>query len=92
MIIATAVLSIGVFICALRLFGVVRVAASVLVTAQAAVTVLRDNSLDDRTREKELQHAALQLFGAFISILIRSIFTFLSSLVPIWLASFSGLG
>lgn len=91
MITTTAVLSIGVFICALRLFGVVRVAASALVTAQEAVTDLRDNSLDDRTREKELQHAALQLLGAFISILIRSMLTFLASLVPIWLASLMGL-
>jgi hypothetical protein len=91
MITATAVLAIGVFICGLRLFGVVRVAASVLVTAQEAVTVLRDNSLDDWTREKELQQAALHLFGAFISILIRSMLTFLASLVPIWLASFMGL-
>ncbi|MCD4811292.1 sulfotransferase [bacterium] len=91
MITATAVVSIGVFICALRLFGVVRVAASVLVIAQKAVTFLRENSFDDRTREKELQHAALQLFGAFISILIRSMLTFLASLVPIWLASLMGL-
>jgi len=91
MITATAILSIGVFICALRLFGVVRVAASALVTAQEAVTTLRDSSLDDRTREKELQHAALQLFGTFISILIRSMLTFLASLVPIWLASLMGL-
>jgi hypothetical protein len=91
MIAATAVVSIGVFICGLRLFGVFRVAASALVTAHEAVTILRDKSLDDSTREKKLQHFALQLFGTFISILIRSMLTLLSSLVPIWLASFMGL-
>lgn len=91
MITATAALSIAIFICALRLFGVDRTAAGVLVTAQEAVAVLRENSLNDRTREKKLQHAALQLFGTFLSILIRSIFTFFASLVPIWLASAMGL-
>jgi len=90
MITLIAILSIGVFICALHLFGVVRVASGVLVTAQDAVTVLRDNSLDDRAREKEIQHAALKLLGAFISILIRSILTFIASLVPIWLSSLAG--
>ena len=91
MIIAIAILSIGVFICALHLFGVVRVASGVLVTAQDAFTVLRDNSIDDRAREKEIQHAALKLLGAFISILIRSMLTFLASFAPIWLASLMGL-
>lgn len=91
MILATAVISICVFICALLLFGVVRVATGVLVTTQEAVTVLRNDSLDDRTREKELQRTALKLLGAFISILIRSILTILFSLVPIWLASLMGL-
>lgn len=91
MIVATAIVSIGVFICGLRLFGVFRVAANALVTAQEAVTTLRDKSLDDDTREKKLQHTALQLFGVFISILIRSILTLLVSFVPIWLASFMGL-
>jgi hypothetical protein len=87
----TAILSIAVFICALRLFGVVQVAAKALVSAQGAITILRDKSLDDSAREKKLQHTALQLFGAFISILIRSMLTLLSSLVPIWLASFMDL-
>jgi Sulfotransferase family len=91
MIIAIAILSIGVFICALHLFGVVRVASGVLVTAQDAVTILRDNSLDDRTREKEIQHASLRLLGAFVSILIRSMLTFLASFAPIWFASLMGL-
>jgi hypothetical protein len=91
MITAIAILSIVVFICALRWYGVIRVAASVFVTAQEAVTVLRDNNLDDSAREKELQHATIQLFGAFISILIRSMLTFLTSLVPIWLASLMGM-
>jgi hypothetical protein len=91
MIAAIAIVSIGVFICGLKLFGVFRVAGKAIATAQEAITTLRDKSLDDQTREKKLQRASLQLLGAFISILIRSILTLLSSLVPIWLASFTGL-
>ena len=64
MIVATAIVSIGVFICGLRLFGVLRVAARALVTAQEAVTTLRNKSLEDKIRENKLQHTALQLFGA----------------------------
>ena len=91
MIAVTAAVSIGVFIFGLRFFGVFRVAGNVLVTAQGAVAVLRDKSLDDSTREKKLQRTALQLFGTFISILIRSMLSLLSSLVPSWIASFMGL-
>ena len=56
MIAATAILSIGVFICGLKLFGVFRVSASALTISQEAVTTLGDKGLDDRTREKKLQH------------------------------------
>ena len=91
MIAATAILSIGVFICALQFLGIVQVAADTLVTARKAISTIQDNSLDDRAREKKLQRAALQLFGAFITILIRSLFTLLASFLPIWLASLMGL-
>lgn len=87
MIIITAIASIGAFICALQIFGVIRVATGVLVSLQGAVAVMRDDSLDDEMREKELRHASLQLFGAFFSILIRCALTFLASILPIWLAS-----
>jgi hypothetical protein len=90
MIIVTAISSIVVFICALQMFGVVRVASKALVISQEAMAVLRDDSFDDRKREKELQQGALKLFGAFISISIRSMLTLSASFVPIWFASYAG--
>lgn len=91
MIAATAILSIGLFICGLRLFGVLRVAASVIVSAQESAIILKDKSIEDSEREKKLQKFAIQLLGSFISISIRSIFTLFLSFLPIWLASFMGL-
>lgn len=91
MITATAVLSIGVFICMFRMSGVMRVGTGVLVTVQGAVAAMRDDSLDEKTREKELQRASLQLLGAFLSILTRSVLTLLASLLPIWLGDLLGL-
>lgn len=90
MIAATAIFSIGVFIFGLRQFGVLRIASTAVITTQEAVETLQDKSIDDRTREKKIQHAALKLLGAFISILIRSMLTLLSSFAPIWLASYVG--
>ena len=90
MIATIAAVSIVVFICGLRIFGVFRVAGSVLVSTQGAVAVLRDKELDDSAREKKLQRTALHLFGAFFSILIRSVLSLSASLFPIWFASFMG--
>lgn len=91
MIAFTAIGSIIVFIFALRISGVVQVGHRVLATVRGAVAVMRDDSLDDEIREKKLQRASLQLFGAFISMLIRSAFVFLASLLSILLASLVGL-
>jgi len=91
MISAVAISSIVIFISALHFFGVIRVATGVLTTAQSAFVSLRNDSLDDRTREKELQKATLKLFGAFFSILFRTMLTFFVSLAPIWVASLIGL-
>jgi hypothetical protein len=90
MIVATAITSIGVFILAFWLFGVARVAASVLTTTRDAITILRDDSLDDLAREKKLQCASLQLIGSFISIFVRSALALVTSFLPIWLASLTG--
>ena len=87
MITATAIVSIIVFICSFHLSGVVRVSTGVLVIVHGAFATIRDNSLDDETREKELQEASVKLFGAFISIIFRSALTLLLSFLPIWLVS-----
>jgi hypothetical protein len=88
---AIAISSIVVFIAALWAFGVARVGAGVLATAQGAVAAMRDESLDDEAREKVVQRASIQLMGAFASILVRGALTFLASILPIWLGSLAGL-
>lgn len=91
MIILTAITSIAIFIFAFWRLGVAKVGADVLATAQNAVATMRDDSLDDDTREKKLQQASIKLFMAFISILIRSALAILASLLPILLADLTGL-
>lgn len=88
---AIALLSIGVFLLAIRWLGVVRLARSAVASSQKAVDVLRDKQIDDRQREKELQNASLKLFGFFIGILWRSILALCASFAPILLASLLGL-
>jgi uncharacterized protein YhhL (DUF1145 family) len=87
---ATAIVSIVVFFCSLHLSGVVRVSTGVLVIVHGAFATMRNSSLDDETREKELQKASVKLFGSFISILCRSALTLLISFLPIYLASLIG--
>ena len=72
MIAATALASIGFFIGAFWVLGIARLGAGVLVIANGAIAAMRDNSLDDEVREKTVQHASIQLIGAFFSILVRS--------------------
>jgi hypothetical protein len=88
---ATAIVSIGLFIGALRVFGVIRVGTGVLASAQDALALMRDESLDDEACEKLAQRASLQLFGAFASVLMRSVLTCAVSFLPIGLASLAGL-
>lgn len=91
MIATIALASIAIFVVALWLFGVVRIAIRVLNTTRAAVAAMRDQGLDDDTREKVVQRASGQLFGAFVSITFRSVLAGLASLAPIWLAKQAGL-
>lgn len=91
MIVATALASVGVFIAALWVFGVVRVGTGVLATTQNAVAAMRDESLEDEMREKIVQSASVQLMAAFVSTVIRGALTFAASFATIWLADAAGL-
>ena len=90
MIVATAVVSIIVFLAAFRVFGVARAAAGALTNCRDAILVFQDGALDDLAREKKLQRASLQLGGAFIAILVRSALALGASFLPIWLVSLTG--
>ncbi len=91
MIVSTAILSLAIFMVGFWVFGVARMGTDALHTARSAVAILRDESVGDDTREKAVRRASVQLFSAFISILVRSALTLLASFMPIWLADVSGL-
>jgi len=91
LIVSTALLSLAIFMGGLWVFGVARRGTDALHTARYAAAILRDESVNDDTREKAARRASLQLFSAFVSILFRSAVTLLASFMPIWLADMVGL-
>ena len=86
MIVLVALTSIAFFLITFWLFKITRVSAEALKTSRSAIAALGDKSLDDDAREKIIQSASIKLFGAFISILIRSVLTLAISVLPIWMA------
>lgn len=91
MIVATAVASLGLFVIALSLSGVMKASAGVLTTTQNTVAIMRDASLDDTMREKAIQRASIKLLSDFASILARGGLALAASLVPVWLMDAAGL-
>jgi hypothetical protein len=91
MITLTAIVSIGVFIFVFKISGVGGVGSAVLAKVQDVIATLKDNSLDDKQSEKELQRASIHLFRAFLSVLMRSALTIITSFLPIWLADLLNL-
>ncbi len=91
MTVALAIASIAAFALALWVTGVARVGADALSTAQRALAVLRDSTLDDTSREKAVQQASLRLMGAFASLLLRGAAVLGAAALPIWLGSLAGL-
>ena len=82
--------SIVTFIAALWLFRIVPLGVKAISISQDAVSTLRNESYDDLEREKAVQQASIMLFRVFFSIVYRSILTLAASLLPIWLADWSG--
>jgi hypothetical protein len=85
-----AVASLATFSLALWWFGLREAAGRVLATSQSAMAIVRDEHLDDTTREKEVQRMSLRLFREFASILIRGLLAAAVSLAPVWAASLMG--
>jgi hypothetical protein len=86
MIVLVALASIAFFLIAFWLLKITRVSGEALKTSRSAIAALGDKSLDDNAREKIIQSASIKLFGAFISIFIRTVLTLAISVLPIWLA------
>lgn len=91
MIVVVSLISIVLFLVAFWSVRVIPIAAGVLSTAQGVIHVVRDPTLDDEVREKAVQRASVQLFGAFFSILLRSIAALAAAVAPIYLADFMDL-
>ena len=91
MIVVTAAASIGMFLVAFWLSGVLAASASALAVARDALEQIRDTSNDDVAREKVARRASLRMIGILVSILGRGAVAVGASLLPIWLADVTDL-
>ena len=91
MIVVTAAASIGMFLVAFWLSGVLTASASALAVARDALEQIRDTNNDDMAREKAARRASLRLIGILGSILGRGAVAVGASLLPIWLADVTDL-
>lgn len=91
LIVGTAIVSIAIFFGAFWWVGVGGIAADVLATTQQAAAAMRDESLDDGSREKAMQRASLHLLATLGSMLVRSAVAVAAAVAPILLAHASGL-
>jgi hypothetical protein len=90
-IVLVAFVSVLLLAVALDRVGVVRIATAAMGTAQGAVGVMQDSSLDDRAREQAMQRASIRLLGHLVSIVVRAAIALVVSLIPIAIADRSGL-
>jgi len=90
-IVATAALSLVLFVAALAWLDLIAASASAVVTAREAAAIMGDRTLDDRAREHAVQQASLRLFSGFASILGRGVLALAVSALPLWLAHVTGL-
>ena len=66
MALAGAIFLVVGFVALIRIFGLVRKCGEVLDLARASLAVMRNPSLDDAHKERELQSHATRLFSLFV--------------------------
>lgn len=81
--------SIGGFLLAFWLAGVVPAAKSAIATTQGALQALRDPDLDELTREHTVQTAAIRLVVASGSLILRNLVALTTAFVPIFAADWA---
>ena len=86
-----AVLTILFFLAAFHLAKINKDGKEILHLVQNAISIIRDESIDEYKREKQIQKTSIKLFAKFASIAIKSILAVIGSLVPIWLSDLTGL-
>lgn len=91
MIVAIAAASILLFVVVFWKAGVVPAAQKAITTASHAGKVMSSKELDDDTKEKEVQKAAIGLLGSVVSITVRSVIALVAAAIPIYGAEAAGL-
>lgn len=90
-LIIVAAASIGVFLVVFQLAGVVPVAKRAITESRGAIQAMRDPDLDELTRERTVQKAAIQLLIVSGSIILRSLLALAAAFIPIVLADWVGI-
>lgn len=67
------ILSIGLFVVALRLSGAVPQVRFAMAQTREALAAMNSGDLSEEDKETAVQRAALRMFGSFLSILLRTI-------------------
>lgn len=91
MIYLGSALAIAFFAAGLAVFGVVPTASGAVETSRQAVRTLRDSTLSDLEKEREVQRASLSLLGGFASIVIRGGAAFAAAILPLVALQLLGL-
>ncbi|HKK30022.1 MAG TPA: hypothetical protein VKA18_06465 [Alphaproteobacteria bacterium] len=91
MIAGFAVASILAFLVVFWLIGVVPEASKAVATASGAARIVASKELDDDTKEREAQRAAIGLLKGVFSILWRSAVAFVAAAVPVYSGDAFGL-
>ena len=84
-------LSLGMFIVAIKLLGIVPKVKNVISTTHAATATMKSRELSEEQKEAAVQKAAVEMFGAFISIFARVLLTLAVPITFVMFGSFIGL-
>lgn len=86
-----AAISVGVFLLAFWRANVIPTAKAALLTVGGAMRAMRDPALDEMTRERTVQKAAIGLLVASGSLVLRSFLAVAAAFAPILVADWTGL-
>ena len=86
-----AATSIGIFLLVFWLAGVVSSARSAIAIIRAAMQAMRDPQLDETTRERAIQSAAIRLVAASGSLIFRNLLALGAAFLPILAADWAGI-
>jgi hypothetical protein len=87
----SALMVVIIFAVLLHVFGLVDRASEVLSIGRRAAATLRDPTLSDADKERQMQQSSLKLFRLLAVLVIGSAAALLTPLALIWLADFVGL-